>query len=382
MLALLAWSDTKEVRKYVRLKCKLSGRVLGKVVLPKDATFEEKFVFMQERVARLMAHPARSPNFVRLFVGAEELTTTFFLFYQSFEDQKPEACAEQQELVAKLLEPQSVDVDAMWEEDDSWAKKRLADMGYTRDFFRCKLGREDLIVLSIQCDSGTKMAIVPEMKIFDFPKLLHLRLEASWFKKVLLGDISVFTGLKGLILRYNYYGCSSLAASSLQYLEVPYLTPRIQRAIKDHKTLEHLVLTHLHSIPSTIGELTYLKHLQLTFLSLRDGVLKLCSLVNLESLHMSMYRFTQTMPSEIGLLTNLKALLISPLLKGSLPKEFANLEKLESLDLSWNPDFDDSEFTFETMPKLTNINARYTRAHFLLGPEWSENDKEWSRLIC
>ena len=382
MLALLAWSDTREFRNYVRLRCKLSGQVLGKVVLPKDVTLEEKLVFMQERVARLMAHPARSPNFVRLFVGAEELTTTFFLFYQSFEDQKPEACAEQQELVAKLLDPRSVDVDAMWEEDDSWAKKRLAVMGYTRGFFRCKLGREDLIVLSIRCDPGTKMAIVPEMKIFDFPKLPHLRLEASWFKKVLLGDISVFTGLKGLILRYNYYGCSSLAASSLQYLEVPYLTPRIQRAIKDHKTLEHLVLTDLHSIPSTIGELTYLKHLQLGVLSLRDGVPKLCSLVNLESLHMSMHRFTDTMPSEIGLLTNLKTLRISPNLQGSLPKEFANLEKLENLNVSFNLDFDDSEFTFETMPKLTKINARYTKARFQLGPGWTEDDRMWSRLIC
>ena len=174
MLALLAWSDTREFRKYVRLRCKLGGRVLGKVVFPKDATVEAKLVFMQEQVARLMVHPARSPNFVRLFVGAEELTTSSFLIYQSFEDRMLEACVKQQELVAKMLEPRSVDVDAMWEEDDSWAKKRLADMGYTRDFFRCKLGREDLIVLSIRCDSGTKMAIVPEMKIFQSGNLFRL----------------------------------------------------------------------------------------------------------------------------------------------------------------------------------------------------------------
>jgi hypothetical protein len=379
MLALLAWSDTKEVRKYVRLKCKLSGRVLGKVVLPKDATVEAKLVFMQEQVARLMVHPTKSPNFVRLFVGAEELTTTFFLFYQSFEDQKPEACAEHQELVAKLLEPQSVDVDAMWEEDDSWAKKRLDVLGYTHELRKCELGAE---VLHIRCKSGTKFALAPEMKIFDCPQLSNLCLEASWFKEVHLGDISVFKRLKGLLLRYDCYWCSSLAASSLEYLGVPYLTPQIQHAIKDHKTLEHLVLRDLHSIPPTIGQLTYLKHLKLTVLSLRGDVPKLCSLVNLESLHMSMHRFTDTMPSEIGLLTNLKTLKILPNLQGSLPKEFANLEKLENLNLSLNPDFDDSEFTFETMPKLTEINARYTRARFPLGPGWTEDDKVWSRLIC
>ena len=121
MLALLAWSNTREFRKYVRLRSKLGGRVLGKVMLPKDATLEAKLVFMQERVARLMLHPTKSPKFVRLFVGTEELTTTIFLLYQCFDDQRSEACIKHQELVAKLLEPQSVDVDAMWEEDYEWS---------------------------------------------------------------------------------------------------------------------------------------------------------------------------------------------------------------------------------------------------------------------
>ena len=380
MLALLAWSDTREFYKYVRLRCKLGGHVLGKVVLPKDATVEAKLVFMQEQVARRMVHPARSPNFVRLFVGAEELTTSSFLIYQSFEDRMLKACAEQQELVAKLLDPKSVDVDAMWEEDDSWAKQRLAVLGYTHELRKCELGPE---VLHIQCNSKAKLAVVPEMKIFDCPQRPNLLLEASrWSEKVYLGDISVFKWLKGLILRHNFYGCSSLAASSLQNLRVPCLTPRIQRAIKNHKTLERLAVSYLQSIPPTFGELTYLKHLEVTVSSLRDNLPKLRSLVNLESLRISIHKVTDTMPSEIGLLTNLKTLRVSPNLQGSLPKEFAHLEKLENLDLSFNPDFDDSDFKFETMPKLTIINARATRAHFPLGPEWTEDDRVWSRLIC
>jgi hypothetical protein len=349
-------------------------------VLPKDATVEAKLVFMQEQVARLMLHPTRSPNFVRLFVGAKELTTSSFLIYQSFEDRMLKACAEQQELVAKLLDPRSVDVDAMWEEDDSWAKQRLAVLGYTHELRKCELGPE---VLHIQCNSKAKLAVVPEMKIFDCPQRPNLLLEASrWSEKVYLGDISVFKWLKGLILRHNFYGCSSLAASSLQNLRVLQLTPRMQRAIKNHKTLERLAVSYLQSIPQTIGELTYLKHLEVTVSSLRDNLPKLRSLVNLESLRMSIHKVTDTMPSEIGLLTNLKTLSVSPNLQGSLPKEFAHLEKLENLDLSFNPEFDDSDFTFGTMAKLTKINARHTRACFPLGPEWTEDDRVWSRLIC
>jgi len=92
------------------------------------------------------------------------------------------------------------------------------------------------------------------------------------------------------------------------------------------------------SIPSEIGNLSYLKYLYLYSNQFTGSIPpEIGNLTNLETLDLKNNQLSGSIPPEIGNLTNLKKLdLKMNQLSGSIPKEIGNLKKLEYLYLSEN----------------------------------------------
>jgi internalin A len=91
----------------------------------------------------------------------------------------------------------------------------------------------------------------------------------------------------------------------------------------------------LESIPSEIGLLTNLELLYLSNNRLRSIPVEMCTLTNLRYLDLDRNKL-QFMPNEIGLLTNLKQLKLSENYLRSVPKEIGSLLKLKSLHVCEN----------------------------------------------
>ncbi|XP_078696882.1 uncharacterized protein LOC144925004 [Branchiostoma floridae x Branchiostoma belcheri] len=104
------------------------------------------------------------------------------------------------------------------------------------------------------------------------------------------------------------------------------------------KQLEWLEVSSnpLQTLPAEIGQLTNIEHLDLSYCELRTLTSEVWRLTQLEWLDLS-YNPLQTLPAEIGQLINVKHLDLSCCKLHTLPHEVGRLTQLEWLDLSSNP---------------------------------------------
>ena len=360
----------------IQLRSKLGGQILGEMKLLQASCVVDKLIEIQKHTSTLLRHK-RPRNFVRLFAGDTELTNDHFLFYQTLHDEMFVKIHHQEEVVGEVLSARHVVVDAMYQEDYAWAFKRLANIGY--GVFEAR----DESTLHV---NGVGFyGVVPEVMIFDLAKRTKLCVDVD---AVGLGDLSIFPNLTHLTLAKNYLFCSSLLSVPLKVLTVPDLTGHVLLSIQNHNTLESLVVAKCSQIPKGLQGLSYLKHLSITTSCPPNEDLvygafptEFGYLRNLESLAIDTFKYKGCLPSEIGLLTKLKVLTIKHGLEGSFPSEFEKLVNLQVLDVASNVGFDDQTFCACTMPKLTKIDARYTKASFQLGQEWTEQHRLWTRCV-
>ncbi len=359
----------------IQLRSKLGGKVLGEMKLLQASCIVDKLVEMQKYTSTLLRH-TRPWNFVKLFAGDTELTNDHFLFYHSLADEMLlEGCVEEA-VVAEILSALHIVVDVMYQEDNTWAVKRLTDMGY----YVYEPPRDES---TLRVEGGGFLGVVPEVMVFDVATRTKLSVGVN---SLGLGDISIFPNLTQLVLEKNYRYCSSLLSVPLKELRVPDLTNHVLLGIQNHRTLERLVVAKCSHIPESLQGLSYLKHLNITTfcppnidLTHEPFPTELGYLTNLESLAIETFKYKGCLPSEIGLLTKLKELTIRYSLEGNLPSEFGKLVNLQVLDFNSNLLFYDYKFSACTMPKLTKICARYTKARFKLGHGWTGQNSVWTR---
>ena len=102
------------------------------------------------------------------------------------------------------------------------------------------------------------------------------------------------------------------------------------------------------ALPSEIGELSELRHLEIASRNLIGEIpAALGSLANLEYLLLGS-RLTGIIPPELGNLANLESLVLSGSLTGEIPAELGKLDRLESLDLG-------DSLTGSIPPELGNL---------------------------
>ena len=384
MFALWCWAtfvrmprleaSLEECWQTIQLRSKLGGQVLGEMKLLQASCVNDKLVEMQKYTSTLLRH-TRPWNFVKLFAGDTELTNDYFLFYHTLADETLVKVRNDKEVAREVLSARHIVVDVMYQEDDQWALKRLANMGY--GVFEAR----DESTLHV---NGVGFcSVVPEVMIFDLSKRTKLCVDGDAMG---LGDLSIFPNLTHLTLERNYLFCSSLLSVPLKVLTVQNLTNHVLLGIQNHRTLERLVVAKCSHIPESLQGLSYLKHLNITTfcppnidLTYEPFPTELGYLKNLESLAIETFKYKGCLPSEIGLLTKLKELTIRHTLEGNLPKEFGKLVNLQVLDVNSNLLFYDYKFSACTMPKLTKIYARYTKASFDLGQGWTGQNSVWTR---
>ena len=103
--------------------------------------------------------------------------------------------------------------------------------------------------------------------------------------------------------------------------------------------LKSLELSHnkLEGIPKELANLTRLNHLDLSFNELGDIPVELAGISSLETLYLHKSELSGEIPPELGQLSNLKVLTLwENQLSGEMPPELGNLSSLERLDASLN----------------------------------------------
>ena len=110
------------------------------------------------------------------------------------------------------------------------------------------------------------------------------------------------------------------------------------------------------SIPSEIGNLTYLDYLEIKNNQLTGSIPpEIGNLANLTRLYLNENQLTGSIPSEIGNLTNLTLLyLYENQLTGSIPSEIGNLTNLTYLKLSSN------QLTGEIPESICDLNLNWS----------------------
>ncbi|EEF30645.1 leucine-rich repeat receptor protein kinase exs precursor, putative [Ricinus communis] len=194
--------------------------------------------------------------------------------------------------------------------------------------------------------SGSELYPIPLLSNVNFSSLLTLNLSANNF--VVPSWIFRLTTLATLDLSSNnFVGSIPIHLQNITTLRELYLSDSgLNSSIFNClHGLAHLELLHLASnynldgkIPSTIGNLTSLRSLDLSFNSLEEGIPSaIGNLTSLKSLDLSRNSLEGDIPSAIGNLASLSSLDLSRnSLEGGIPTWFRNLCNLRSLELSIN----------------------------------------------
>jgi len=114
------------------------------------------------------------------------------------------------------------------------------------------------------------------------------------------------------------------------------LLQTIEQAARDGRTGLNLSLKFIESLPPQIGQLTNLTELDLSGNPLTSVPKELGQLTNLEVLDLGGNQLT-SVPKELGQLTNLTELDLRNNQLTSVPKELGQLTNLTKLDLGGNP---------------------------------------------
>ena len=313
----------------IKVYSKLGGIFLGAIqryCLKKEVDAYSVLRKLQDQVASWLRHPKMPPRYLALFVGASRLTSPDFPFVDHLD-------AELSQQVLDVLS-QTLRIDAMWDEDLTCAKSRLAS--------------KELRV-SVE---GHKLSILRDVHGIDLKELFPMEVEAYTFGDTIrevwanfhaekLGCIHLFPHLEkldcgGCIKEVDFKRLAQV--KTLTNLDI--CTTCLTDDVGLMSNLK--VLTFEASdggcIPTTIGLLT-----RLTDLLLRGT-------------------FTQTIPSEIGKLGELTSLIIEDTsVSGSIPSELCRLTKLAKLELPSNYYLEGSlPDEFCNLKLLSFLNLYYT----------------------
>ena len=305
MLSVLACFGAQPpcTKAFIQVYSKLGGMFIGSIQRPclkKEVDAYLVLRKLQDQVATWLCHPKMPPRYLALFVGTLRLTSADFPFIDHVDAKSSRKVLDS---LGKALR-----IEAMWDEDLTCAKNRLASRGL-------KLSGHDVTLMR---DDGThhKELLPMEVEACTFGDTIHdvwawVRTHADT-----LGCIHMFPNLEklscGFLKEVDFERLSKLKTLSSLSIGVKYLNEDVGFMT----SLEYLSaeLTDVGCIPTTIGLLTKLTHLGL------------------------MGSFTGSIPREIGNLCGLTGLKIAKTqVSGSIPSEVCQLKKLTELDLSRNP---------------------------------------------
>ena len=288
----------------IKVYSKLGGIFLGAIqryCLKKEVDAYSVLRKLQDQVASWLCHPKMPPRYLALFVGTSRLTSPDFPFMDHLDAKSS------QQVLDVLI--QTLRIDAIWDEDLSCAKSRLASKG---------------LRVSVE---GHRLSILREVHGIDLQELFPMEVEAYTFGVTIrkiwtnfhaekLGCINLFPHLEkldcgGCIREVDFERLAKMKKLVSLHIGMEYLNEDVGLM-----TSLKALCVDVHDvgcIPTTIGSLT-----RLTDLHLRGT-------------------FTQTIPSEIGKLGELKSLIIEGTsVSGIIPSELCRLTKLANLELAWN----------------------------------------------
>ena len=330
MLSLLGWFGAlppSTCETSIKVYSKLGGIFLGSIQRPCSKNVDAYSVLrkLQDRIATWLCHPKMPPRYLALFVGRSRLTSPDLPFVDQLD-------AESSRQVLGAL-GETLLIDAMWDEDLTCAKSRLASKG---------------LRVSVE---GQKLSISRKVQGIDLKELLPMEVEAYTFRDTIrgvrtnfnaqrLGCIHLFPNLEELECKP---GCLKEVdfkrlAKIKTLLRLHISTEFLNRDVGLMTSVQRLnVQVSFGSIPDSIGLLT------LTELTLRGfhGNIpsRLGDLVELKRLVIQNTKLSGSIPSDLCRLTKLSSLVLdnNPQLKGSLPEEFNTLSLLGVLCLEGTP---------------------------------------------
>jgi Leucine-rich repeat (LRR) protein len=340
MLSLLVWFGALPKPTFetsIKVYSKLGGIFLGSIQRPclkEEVDAYSVLRKLQDQVATWLCHPKMPPRYLALFVGTSRLTSPDFPFVDHLDAKSS------QQVLDVLI--QTLRIDAIWDEDLSCAKSRLASKG-----------------LRVSVEEH-KLSILRDVHGIDLQELLSMEVEAYTFgvtiRKVWtnfhaekLGCLHLFPHLEklscgGCIEEVDFKRLAQV--KTLTDLDTG--TTCLNEDVGLMTSLKALSV-HVHDvgcIPTTIGLLTRLTDLWL------------------------MGAFAQTIPSEVGNLVELSTLTINGTnVSGSIPSEVCQLTKLTKLDLSLNPRLEGSlpdEFCNLKLLSFLNLHDTHVETNGLL----------------
>ncbi|XP_031101768.1 receptor-like protein 43 [Ipomoea triloba] len=232
---------------------------------------------------------------------------------------------------------------------------------------------------------------IPESLFTTLEKLEYLYLIDNNFSGPLSSNIGKLSNLKVLDLWSNYFkGEIPSSIGQLQNLQVLYISNNEFNSSIPFELGRCTNLTGLDlsfnslfgALPSSLSSLTKLSKLNLSnnFLSGNISPNFFSNWTELTSLHLQNNSFNGSIPSEIGLLTNLVCLFLdSNQFSGNIPTHIGNLQNLYFLDMSKNNLYGSIP---PTIANLTSLSSLLLSTNNLTGTLLSENEDLISSIIC
>ena len=185
--------------KQIKVYSKLGGSFLGLVLRPCSSDAYSMMRSLQDQVVEIFRHPRRPSRYLALFVGEKRLVGPSFPFVKTLDQEKSKQ-------VFDALRGASQS-EALWDEDDSYAQRRLKLLGLVT---RCELG-----VLKVWGRQArvTKLhdELLPiELEVFNF-RGIPIQAVITCHNARKVGEVSMFTTLRKLRVNGRLYRVTFMA---------------------------------------------------------------------------------------------------------------------------------------------------------------------------
>ena len=369
MLALASWLGEVSLRLptpkllVLDVYSKLGGNKLGQVKRP---LLDRHNVFtafqtlrdMQDQIAAFFAHPKRPPRYIAIFVGQVRLTPKNFMFVKTL---YYHTC---NKVKRKLKGAKSISV--MYDEDDEDAWDHLIYLNFDWDGG----------ALEVNCPVELEIIMRPQIEVVCF-EYGPVKTICTSIRAHELGSIACFPLLEELlVIGYILKGTTffkDLCQSRVKRLTVNFEMQTLPQGVglmvnltslDVRLDLPYAQMQGRQAVPSELGLLTNLKNLAIR----GNG-------------------FVGQVPRQIGQLSRLRALTIRDTRVTTLPDELGDLACLEYLDLECNTClYGDISFSVNRLTNLRTIFARNTKqlssckSAITLPGTWT--DDTWTSSRC
>ncbi len=339
---------------------KLGGNKLGQVKRPLLDRHNKFTAFqtlrdVQDQIATFFAHPKRPPRYIAIFVGQVRLTPKNFMFAKTLYRQ---TC----DVVQRVLQG-AESISVMYDEDDKDALASLInfDISFVSG------------VLNVACPVEVYTILLPQLEVacFDYSPVKTIKSPIRAFE---LGSIACFPFLEELCIT----GCLQFAATIFYDL----YQSRVKRL-----TITFELLTLPHGVDLMVNLTSFDVTLVPPYKTQACQTIpsELGLLTNLKSLAIRGDGFGGHVPRQIGQLPRLTALTIRDTRVTTLPTELGDLACLEHLDLECNTRLrGDIPSSLNHLTKLRTIRAQHTnnlcKSEITLPGTWT--DDTWTSSRC